>query len=223
MLAVIKKYKWLVALAVALLLSLIVLLNQSPPSEWTEAQRYGERLQSASTFELLMYIGIGVLATAVGLPRQLFAFVSGYAFGAVLGTIMSLAMAIGGCAVAFALARRFLRLPLNQRYSTLVAGIDALAQHDVFWKILMLRFQPLGTNLMTNLAAGVSKINALSFLSASLVGYIPQALVFALIGAGVRVGSRAQLMVSVALLSVSVILGLWLLARSSRRNSVSPL
>jgi len=120
MLVALQKYKWLAVLAVALLLGLIVLLNQSPPSEWSEAQRYGERLQTASWFELLGYIGIGVLATAVGLPRQLFAFISGFAFGAAMGTIMSLTMAIGGCAIAFTAARRILRGPLNRRYAKLV-------------------------------------------------------------------------------------------------------
>jgi len=90
---------------------------------------------------------------------------------------------------------RFLRQWLLRRHSGLVGGLDTLTKHDAFWKVVMLRFQPLGTNLLTNLAAGVSGIPARLF------------------------GSSSQLAVSFALLLISVILGLWLLARSSARRA----
>jgi len=193
MIAGLRQNKGLAVLAIAVLVALVVLLTQSPPDEWSQAQRFGERLQSASALELLLFIGIGIAATSVGLPRQLFAFISGFAFGVVPGVLLSL------CG--------------------LVGGLDTLTKHDAFWKVVMLRFQPLGTNLLTNLAAGVSGIPARLFLSASLVGYVPQMVVFALIGSGVRLGSSSQLAVSFALLLISVILGLWLLARSSARRA----
>ena len=219
MLVVIREYKGIVALAIAVLLALVVLLTQSPPDEWSQAQRYGERLQAASWYELMLYVCVGILATSVGLPRQLFAFISGFAFGILPGVLLSLFMAICGCAIAFSFSRRFLRQWLVKRHSRLVEGLDSLTKHDAFWKVVMLRFQPLGTNLLTNLAAGVSEMPARLFLPASLVGYIPQMAVFALIGSGVRLGSSSQLAVSFALLVVSVVLGLWLLARSAARKS----
>ena len=219
MIAGLRQNKGLAVLAIAVLVALVVLLTQSPPDEWSQAQRFGERLQSASALELLLFIGIGIAATSVGLPRQLFAFISGFAFGVVPGVLLSLFMAIIGCAIAFSFSRRFLRQWLLRRHSGLVGGLDKLTKHDAFWKVVMLRFQPLGTNLLTNLAAGVSGIPARLFLSASLVGYVPQMVVFALIGSGVRLGSSSQLAVSFALLLISVILGLWLLARSSARRA----
>lgn len=218
MLVTLRNNKGLAALAIALLLALVVLLTQSPPDEWAQAKRYGEQLQAAAWYELLVYMAVGIVATAVGLPRQLFAFISGFAFGVVPGVLLSLLMAICGCAIAFSVSRRFFRRWLMGRHSRLVEGLDALTEHDAFWKIVMLRFQPLGTNLLTNLAAGVSGMPARLFLPASLVGYIPQMVVFALIGSGVRLGSSSQLAVSFGLLLVSVILGLWLVARSAARN-----
>ena len=213
-----RQNKWLAILAVAVLVALVVLLTQSPPQEWEQAQRFGERLQTASGFELLLFIGVGIAATAIGLPRQLFAFISGFAFGVVPGVLLSLFVAILGCALAFSFARRFLRQWLLRRYSKLVGGLDALTKHDAFWKVVMLRFQPLGTNLLTNMAAGVSEMPARLFLPASLLGYIPQMVVFALIGSGVRLGSSSQLVISFVLLLVSFVLGLWLLSRSAARR-----
>lgn len=218
MLIALRQNKGFAVLAIVVLVALVVLLTKSPPDEWTKAQQFGERLQTAPWYELVMYLGVGIVATAVGLPRQLVAFISGFAFGVVPGVLLSLFMAILGCAIAFSFSRRFLRKWLIRRHGRLVEGLDKLTKHDAFWKIVMLRFQPLGTNLLTNLTAGVSQMPARLFLPASLVGYIPQMAVFALIGSGVRVGSSSQLAVSFGLLIVSVVLGLWLLARNSARG-----
>jgi len=215
-----RQKKGLIILALALLVALVVLLTQSPPQEWETAKHYGAILQTASFPYLMGFIFVGVLATAVGLPRQLFAFVCGFAFGVLPGVALSLLMAITGCAIAFAVSRRFLRSWLLNRYQPLVKSLDALTENDAFWKVVMLRFQPLGTNLMTNLAAGVSQMPAKLFLSASILGYIPQMMVFALIGSGVRVGSTWQLLISLILLAVSFVLGLWLLSKSAARTEI---
>ena len=214
-----KKNKWAIVFALALVIALAVLLTQSPPSEWSTAMRIGERLEAASFPELLLFVMIGIAATAVGLPRQLFAFISGFAFGVIPGVALSLTMALIGCAIAFSFSRRFLRQWLVRRHGRLVESLDALTKHDAFWKIVMLRFQPLGTNLLTNLAAGVSLLPARAFLSASALGYIPQMAVFALLGSGTRLGSSVQLTVSLILLFFSFLIGLWLLSRSSARRA----
>ena len=206
-------------LALALLLALVLILTQSPPQEWETAKHYGTLLQTASVPYLLLFALVGILATAIGLPRQLFAFICGFAFGVLPGVAFSLVMAICGCAIAFMVSRKYLRGWLLNRYETLVTTLDALTENDAFWKVVMLRFQPLGTNLMTNLAAGVSHMPAKLFLPASVVGYIPQMMVFALIGSGVRVGSTWQLIVSLILLAVSFVLGLWLLSKSAARKA----
>lgn len=219
MIAGLRQKKGLVLLALALLLALVVLLTQSPPQEWETAQRYGAALQTASIPYLLLFAMVGVLATAVGLPRQLFAFICGFAFGVLPGVAFSLAMAICGCAIAFSVSRKYFREWLRRRYEPLVTSLDALTQNDAFWKVVILRFQPLGTNLMTNLAAGISPMPAALFLSASIVGYIPQMVVFSLIGSGVRVGSTWQLVLSLVLLTVSFFLGLWLLSKSAARKA----
>ncbi len=218
MIDVIRQNKGWAFLAVALLLALVVLLNQSPPSDWTRAQQLGLRLQNASLMEMLVFMGVGVLATSVGLPRQMLAFISGFAFGVLPGVLLSLVLAGAGCALTFVVSRLLFRKRLKRRLTGLIEKLDAFTEHDAFLKILILRFQPLGTNLMTNVAAGISRISAPTFLAASLLGYIPQMLVFALMGSGIRVGSNTQLLVSFALLLVSIALGAWLWRRSTHRS-----
>ena len=76
---------------------------------------------------------------------------------------------------------------------------------------LTLRLLPVGNNLVLNLLAGVSTLSVGPFLAALVLGYVPQTVIFALLGGGVRVSEKVQVAVAVALFAVSVILGLILL------------
>jgi len=170
---------------------------------------------------VLLLLALGALATSVGLPRQLVAFVAGFAFGVLPGLLLALAAAIMGCALTVLASRTVLRRWVQGRYPQVVAGLERLIKHDPFLKILVLRLHPLGTNLLTNLCAGLTSMPLGIFLMSSLVGYVPQMLVFSLIGSGVRVGSNTQLIVSVVLLVLSLALGVVLYRRHvARRDSV---
>ena len=59
----------------------------------------------------------------------------------------------------------------------------------------------------------MAAISAVPFLAASALGYVPQTVVFALLGKGVRVDGAWQLALAVALFAVSVVIGLALLRR----------
>ncbi len=51
------------------------------------------------------------------------------------------------------------------------------------------------------------------FLLASAIGYVPQTVVFALLGGGVRVDRGEQLLLAAALFVLASVLGLWLMRR----------
>ena len=73
----------------------------------------------------------------------------------------------------------------------------------------------MGNNLALNLLAGLSAVRPLALPRGSALGYLPQTLVFALLGNGVAVDRTAQLALGGALLVVSVALGTWLLRREA--------
>lgn len=161
-----------------------------------------------------MFFVMAALATSVGLPRQLFAFAAGFSFGIATGVMLSSFAAITGCAMTFFCSRRWLSDLVQSRYPNAIRGLNKLLHDDVFFKIFVLRLQPLGTNLITNLCAGVTTVSAITFFSSSWLGYLPQMLVFALLGAGVRIGSNAYLVYSLATLALSLVIGLWLYKRA---------
>lgn len=100
----------------------------------------------------------------------------------------------------------------------MVEKLDLLLEHDVFIKVLVLRLQPLGTNMLSNICIGFTNVSRATFVLASAVGYMPQMVVFCLLGSGVRVGSTKHMWISVALLLASVVLGLVVYQRHFKRK-----
>ena len=187
-----------------------------PGTEWVDLHVRDAGWQGEASFLLL-----GTVMGAAGLPRQAIAFLGGYAFGAVEGTALALLAQLLGCAATFLWARavgrawaeRRLSRPSGARLRPLVETLRA----EPFAASLALRLFPVGNNLLLNLLAGVSGLAAGRFLLASALGYLPQTVVFALLGKGVRVEGAWQLGLSLALLASSVALGLWLMRRHRGR------
>ncbi len=158
----------------------------------------------------LLFVGIGMLFTAVGLPRQVICFLAGYAFGLLEGTILALLASVLGCIVAFYYARVLGRDLVVSRFPNRVRGIDNFLHENPFSMTLLIRLLPLGSNLVTNLAAGVSSVGGGPFFLGSAIGYLPQILVFTLIGSGFSVDPELRITISVALFIVSGFLGVTL-------------
>jgi len=158
----------------------------------------------------VLFLCVAGLATAVALPRHLVSFLGGYAFGVGLGTVLGVAGTALGCLLTFFYARVIGRPLVSARLGARVQRIeDFLAAHP-FWMTVLIRLLPVGNNFATNLAAGVSRVPALPFFLGSLLGYIPQTLVFALAGSGVDVGAAWRIGIAVALFLVSGVIGAWL-------------
>ncbi|NOG70773.1 TVP38/TMEM64 family protein [Roseicella sp. DB1501] len=187
-------------------------LGAAPGTEWVD--RY---IRDRGLLGETLFLLVGAAACAVGLPRQGVAFLGGYAFGAVIGGGLGLVAQLLGCALSFAWARLVGRAWAERRLAgrfgrRLRALRDTLAASP-FDTTLALRLLPVGNNLALNLLAGMAGIAAMPFLAASALGYLPQTVVFALLGKGVRVDGAWQIALAAAMLAGSVWLGLRLLRR----------
>jgi uncharacterized membrane protein YdjX (TVP38/TMEM64 family) len=145
------------------------------------------------------------------------AFLGGYAFGTVLGTALGLAAQLLGCAAAYGwarlLGRDWAERRLRGRFGHRLRPLRDALTANPFEATLALRLLPVGNNLALNLLAGMAGLKALPFLAGSAIGYLPQTVIFALLGKGIRVEGVWQLALAGALLAVSVGIGLWLLRR----------
>jgi len=178
---------------------------------WINSQVRGQGIHGE-----LLFFTAATFITAVGLPRQMVCFMGGYAFGFVVGTLLSLAATFLGCIMSFYYARWLGQKLLISRYPDRIRRIDHFIHDNPFTMTLLIRLLPLGSNVFTNLAAGVSSVRSARFFSATIIGYIPQALIFALIGSGTHVDPEWRIGLGIVLFIISSALGISLYRRYRR-------
>lgn len=178
---------------------------------------FGEGLSTAGRHGPLAFVAIATAACAVGVPRQMVAYAGGLAFGFWPGAALALLAEALGCAADFFWARLVARAWATRWLARHGGGqldrLNRFVEANAFTATLTLRLLPVGSNLLLTLLAGVSRVAALPFLLASVLGFVPQTAVFALLGGGVRVSQGTQIGLGVALFAASIVLGIWLLRR----------
>ena len=162
---------------------------------------------------MLLFLAMGAIFTGIGLPRQIIAFLGGYAFSVMLGTLLGASAALLGGMLTFVYARLFGKGLLRSRLGERAKRFDVFIGQHPFSMTLLIRLLPVGNNLLTNLAAGISSIRPLVFFSGTFLGYLPQTLVFALVGSGVHVAPATKLAGAIVLFLMSGVLGIYLYRR----------
>lgn len=161
-----------------------------------------------------VFLLLSTFLIAIGLPRQIPAFAAGYAFGPWYGTVIALVTQILACSLDFIWARAVAQDYCRRKFGAKLAKVDRILARHPFNATLMLRLMPVGSNLLLNLAAGLTAVRMLPFLAASAIGFIPQTLVFALLGRGSAPSHEHILLLGGATFLASALLGLILLRRN---------
>jgi uncharacterized membrane protein YdjX (TVP38/TMEM64 family) len=183
---------------------------------WIDAEVRGRGLRG----EWLFFLA-ATLFTALGLPRQIVGFLAGYAFGLVLGGLLALVASLGGALLTFHAARWLGRDLVRSWLYGRARNLDGFVGSHPLRTILLIRLLPLGSNLATNLAAGLSRMGAAPFAAGSALGYLPQTLVFALIGSGIAVDPLWRIGGGTLLFVLSGLLGLSLWRRYRRGAAIT--
>lgn len=190
-------------------------LGSSVNEAWIDARVRGNGVNGA-----LLFLLMGGVFTAIGLPRQIIAFLGGYAFSVGLGTLLGALAALLGCMLSFGYARFFGKGLLRARLSERAGRFDRFIHDHPFSMTVLIRLLPVGSNLLTNLAAGISSIRPMHFFFGTLLGYVPQTLVFALVGSGVHIAPALKLTLAIGLFTISAVLGVWLYRRFRHGQSL---
>ncbi|MDP3419692.1 MAG: VTT domain-containing protein, partial [Thiobacillus sp.] len=143
-----------------------------------------------------------------------------YAFSVGMGTLLGAMAALLGCMLTFAYARFFGRELLRARMGERAGRFDRFIHEHPFTMTVLIRLMPVGNNLLTNLAAGLSSIRPLAFFSGTFIGYLPQTLVFALVGSGVHIATTQKITLAMALFVISGALGAYLYHRFRHGQSL---
>ncbi len=185
-------------------------------------QWFNDHVLGSGPKAVLIFLVVSAVFTGVGLPRQLIGFLGGFAFGTVGGTLLSTLGAGLGCALASGYARWGGREFVVRKLGGRIMRLDGFLRHKPFKTSLAIRLFPLGSNGLTNLAAGVSSIPLMPFILGSTIGYLPQNFIFALFGAGMNRESAMGVTLSVVMGVVLFALSIWIglaVYRSYRRDA----
>lgn len=183
---------------------------------------FNDHVLGSGPLSVVIFLAVGTAFTAVGLPRQLIGFLGGFAFGMFSGTLLATVASGLGCGVAAVYARMGGRDLVERKFGHRLERVNRFLKHEPFNTALAIRLFPLGSNLITNLAAGVSSIPLMPFLLGSTIGYIPQNFIFALFGAGMNrestMGVALSVGMSVVLFGVSGWLGIQVYRRYRKES-----
>jgi len=203
-----------------LLIGLFVLLFALVKMGWLGSLTDRDQVQAIITDQgwlgILWLLGMGAIFTGVGGPRQVLAFVFGFALGAANGIALSTAATVCGAFVSFYAARLVFPRTIEKRMQGRLKPLSRMLTQSPFLSALTIRLFPVGSNLLTNLAAGATAVRALPFLGGSAIGYLPQMIIFSLAGKGIAVSDHQKLIVSLVLFFLASGLG-GLLYRRQRR------
>ncbi|GBR23008.1 hypothetical protein GCM10010937_05510 [Gluconobacter japonicus] len=206
---------WRAALTIGAMLVFVALLQRLPViHHLLENAPHWHETPYASFWFLLL----AVPYSACGLPRQALCIAAGLAFGVWGGLgLCSLAYMLGAIAAygwARALAPIKFRQRLHDRLQKNYAALARILHHKPFRAVLTLRLMPVGSALLVSMAAGLFELPVTAFAFATLLGGLPQNLVFVLVGAGTRIGHVVQLGLAGGLFVVSGVLGAMLLRQA---------
>lgn len=210
-------FPWRAALGFGAMVALALLLGRVPAIRdlLARAPQWG-----SAPFAPLWFVLLAAPYCAFGLPRQALCLAAGVAFGAGEALALCSLAYVAGALLTYGWARllapRSARDSLRGLLETRFAAIGAALSARPFRAVLTLRLLPVGSAMLVSAASGLLEVPLRAFILATLLGGLPQNAVFALVGAGARIGHAAQLALAVILFLVSAILGMRLLRSQDR-------
>lgn len=152
---------------------------------------------------------------AFGLPRQAVCFAAGAAYGIGAGCGLATLATVAGCLCGYGWGRWVggvgVRLPA--RLGGVMARLGDFVRREPFAAVLTWRLMPVGSALVLNLACGMLGVRVVPFALATLLGSLPQTVVFVLVGSGMRLDGPWRTITAAVLFGLSALVGLWLMRR----------
>ncbi len=176
---------------------------------------------TASPLGYCLLFVVLALGTGMGLPRQIAALSAGMLFGIKVGFGIATLATITGCILTFMVSRYLLADWVFKRFPDKSLLVHEFLSDSTFVKALIIRILPLGSNFVTNIIAGATRIPFAPYVAGSALGFIPQMVVFTLAGGGIKLASEQQSQLTAVLVVIACLLGLflWLAKRRQKRAS----
>ena len=134
---------------------------------------------------VLAYLAVYTACVALSLPAALLLTLSGgFLFGIWIGGLAAAGGCTLGAVIVFLISRLAVGDAVEARTGPRVRALAEEIKKDAFFYILTLRLIPVTPFWLTNVAAALIAIPVSTFASATLIGILPPAIIYAGIGSG---------------------------------------
>ena len=140
---------------------------------------------------VVFVLGTGALIS-LGVPRIWISALGGAVYGAVLGAALSLCSTIIGATTLFFAGSTFLGSIVERRFHSRAENFVERLNREAFWWTLYLRLFPFSNSTVQSLLFGSMRVPFTAYISASILGFIPLTVVFAMFGSGGVKGNYFQ-------------------------------
>jgi len=166
---------------------------------WRVTLQQGQFVGSRTLAMLVFVIAAGA-AISLGVPRIWIAALGGAVYGAVLGSALAILAALIGAGVLYEVGRFFFRDVVNRRVGGRLEVWRDRFRENGFWWVLYGRLFPFSNSTVHSLLCGSCDVGFLPYLLASLLGFIPLTIIFALFGSGGAKASATQIVLGFCLM-----------------------
>ncbi len=169
----------------------VVLLNLTPAGEYLNVEELQALVSDTGAWAPLAFFGLAAILIFVGAPRLIFCALGGALFGFIEGLALSQMATMLGSLGPFLFARWSAREWVTARLKSFKIAREYLQNPSVM-DVFLLRHVPIW-GVFINLLLGSNNVRLRTFFIGSFFGFLPQGIVFTLIGSGI--GEESTLMV----------------------------
>ena len=186
-----------------------------------DVQNWRQRTQSMGEVGVYYFFSVFVLVNSLGVPRLWICAIAGGLYGALNGILVAFPATILGASINFIAGRWLLRGPLKRRLpARMLNWHDSFAERGFYW-LLLLRLFPLSNAMLVNLISGASKMRFRDFCGATVIGYLPFTITFALFGSSAAKGKWSQFFWGL-LLFIGIVIGRWIYRKGRQGQAALP-
>jgi len=185
----------------------LVLKSDIIKRSFTDIQTVRESLSwlesySSLSISTLFFILAGGLLMSLGIPRIWISALSGAVYGIFWGTCIGLLSSLLGAIILYYAGCFLLGTIVMRRFGEKLNVLKKRFQENAFWWVLYGRLFPFSNSTLSSLLCGSCKVPFSPYLAASLVGFIPLAVVFTIFGSGSMNGNYTQIYIGTGLLLI---------------------
>ena len=207
-------------LGVAVAIAVVLLVVRPTPAAvrgWVGDVR--DWVDSIGPLAPLAFVAVSALLTPLMFPGPLLAGASGLLFGTALGFPVTLASAVLGASIAFAISRYVAGDAIEQLAGPRIRALEELVSRRGFISVLYARIAPGVPYSLVNYAAGLTRIPLGVFAAATALGTAPRAFAYTALGGSLGNLRSPEAAVAVAVLVVMGSIGLALLYRERKKGA----